>query len=214
MAGSREDRGGPDGAVAGAPRSSWNLRDRHMAETLRALIEYLDRSLARAKVVVWAHNSHVGDAGATEMAAIGEWNLGELVRDQVGPDAVLIGFSTHHGSVTAASAWGGPAERKRVRPALDGSYERLFHDAGIDRFLLDLRGGDGAASALLSPRLERAIGVLYLPETERQSHYLYAALPDQFDAVLHYDQTRAVEPLERTSSWDEGELPETYPFGV
>ena len=194
--------------------SSWNLRDRHMVETLRALIEYLDRSLARAKVVVWAHNSHVGDAAATEMAAIGEWNLGELVRDQVGADAVLVGFSTHQGTVTAASAWGGPAERKHVRPALDGSYERLFHDAGVERFLLDLRGGDGAVSALRSPRLERAIGVLYLPETERQSHYLYAVLPEQFDAVLHYDQTRAVEPLERTSLWEKGELPETYPFGV
>jgi erythromycin esterase-like protein len=194
--------------------SSWNLRDRHMAETLDALVRHLEREGRRAKVVVWAHNSHLGDARATEMGQRGELNIGQLVRERYGREAVLIGFSTYHGSVTAATDWGAPAERKRVRAALPGSYESLFHQVDIPRFTLLHGERDKATAGLRKPRLERAIGVIYRPETERVSHYFHARLPDQFDAVLHYDETRAVEPLERTSLWDQGELPETYPTGI
>jgi erythromycin esterase-like protein len=147
------------------------------------------------------------------MVRAGELNVGQLVRERYGKEAVLVGFSTYDGTVTAASNWGGPAERKRVRPALPGSYEALFHDASMRRFLLGLRDGGSAASGLRAPLLERAIGVIYLPETERVSHYFHARLPDQFDAVLHFDTTRAVEPLERTAEWESGEMPETFPSG-
>ena len=148
------------------------------------------------------------------MGQRGELNVGQLVRERYGRDAVLVGFTTHHGTVTAASDWGGPAERKRVRPALAGSYEALFHAAQPARFLLTWREGDTATERLRDPRLERAIGVIYRPETERMSHYFRARLPDQFDAVLHFDETRAVEPLERTAEWEAGEVPETFPFAV
>jgi erythromycin esterase-like protein len=194
--------------------SSWNLRDRHMAETLDALVAYLGRQEGIAKVVVWEHNSHIGDARATEMGQGGELNVGQLVREKYGREAVLVGFSTYSGTVTAASDWGAPAERKRVRPALAGSYEELFHRVGFPRFLLPLRNGREVLAALREPQLERAIGVIYRPETERLSHYFRARLPDQFDAVLHFDETRAVEPLERTATWNEGEAPETFPSGV
>ena len=190
--------------------SSWNLRDRHMVETLNALVAHLERHGGRAKIVVWAHNSHLGDARATQMGQRGELNVGQLVRQQHGRDAVLIGFTTHHGTVTAASDWGGTAERKRVRPALTNSYEEIFHDTEVPRFMLTCREVEG----LSEPKLERAIGVIYRPETERMSHYFWARLPDQFDAILHFDETRAVEPLERTAEWDAGEVPETYPFAV
>jgi erythromycin esterase-like protein len=194
--------------------SSWNLRDRHMVETLDALVAHLGRQGGRAKVVVWAHNSHLGDARATQMGERGELNVGQLVREKYGREAVLVGFTTHHGTVTAASDWGGMAERKRVRPALAGSYEALFHAAQPTRFLLTWREGDAATEGLRDPRLERAIGVIYRPETERLSHYFRARLPDQFDAVLHFDETRAVEPLELTAEWEAGEVPETFPFAV
>ena len=194
--------------------SSWNLRDRHMVETLDALIAHLGRQGGRAKVVVWAHNSHLGDARATQMGQRGELNVGQLIRERYGREAMLVGFTTHHGTVTAASDWGGMAERKRVRPALAGSYEALFHAAQPTRFLLTWREGDTATEGLRDPRLERAIGVIYRPETERMSHYFRARLPDQFDAVLHFDETRAVEPLERTAEWEAGEVPETFPFAV
>jgi erythromycin esterase-like protein len=193
--------------------SSWNLRDRHMVETLEALAAFLEQRDGGAKVVIWAHNSHLGDARATEMRTRGEWNVGQLVRERHGRGAVSVGFTTYEGTVTAASNWDAPAERKRVRPALPGSYEALFHDAGLDRFLLPLRDGGPAAAGLTQPRLERAIGVIYRPETERASHYFHASLPAQFDAVLHFDRTRAVEPLERTSEWEAGEVPETFPTG-
>ena len=177
--------------------SSWNLRDRHMAETLDELVAFLERTYGRAKVVVWEHNSHLGDARATEMGQHGELNVGQLVRERHGREAVLVGFTTHTGTVTAADDWGEPARRKEVRPSLEGSYERLFHESGLDRFILPLRDGDGGLlDELGRARLERAIGVIYRPETERQSHYFYARLPEQFDAVLHYDVTRAVEPLD------------------
>ena len=194
--------------------SSWNLRDRHMAETLQALLAHLEARGQHPKFVVWAHNSHLGDARATDMGAAGEWNVGQLVRERYGRDSRLIGFTTYSGTVTAASNWDGPAERKRIRAALPGSYEAVFHDVGMPRFLLNLRGGGPAAAGLMQPQLERAIGVIYLPESERASHYFHARLTKQFDAVLHFDETRAVEPLERTSEWEAGELPETYPSGM
>jgi erythromycin esterase-like protein len=192
---------------------SWNVRDQHMAETLDALLDYFDRPGARAKAVVWAHNSHLGDARATSMAARGELNLGQLVRERYGRHAVAIGFTTYQGTVTAASDWGAPAERKRVRPALPGSYEAVFHAIGEPRFLLPLGAAD-VATAVIGPRLERAIGVIYRPHTERVSHYFHARLPEQFDAVIHLDETRAVVPLERTAGWEAGDLPETYPWAV
>ena len=195
--------------------SSWNLRDRHMAGTLEALASHLQRRNPQAKIVVWEHNSHLGDARATEMGERGELNVGQLVREQHGRDeAVLIGFSTYHGTVTAASNWGEPPERKRVRPGLPGSYEALFHDIGLESFLVLLRNGSEAASALRKPRLERAIGVIYSPGTERVSHYFQARLADQFDAILHFDETRAVEPLERGAMWTTEEVPETFPSGI
>jgi len=194
--------------------SSWNLRDGHMVETLDALVAQLGRQDGPAKIVVWAHNSHLGDARATEMGQRGELNIGQLVREKHGRDAVLVGCTTHHGTVTAASEWGGVAERKHVRPALQGSCEALFHTALAARFLLTWRINGAVSDALRDPRLERAIGVIYRPETERISHYFPARLPDQFDAVLHFDETRAVEPLEYTAEWEAGEVPETFPFAV
>src|SRR5438094_2510277 len=192
--------------------SSWNLRDRHMVNTIGNLVAHLNGS-RQPKAIVWAHNSHLGDARATEMSHYGEVNVGQLTRERFGNEAVLIGFTTYHGTVTAASDWGSPAERKKVRPALEGSYEDLFHQTGLPRFWIDLRGA-GQIGVLQQRRIERAIGVIYRPETERLSHYFHARLPEQFDSVIHIDETQAVEPLERTSIWEEGELPETYPFKV
>jgi erythromycin esterase-like protein len=191
--------------------SSWNLRDRHMAETLDQLVAHLDKQGDRTKVVLWAHNSHLGDARATDMGDAGELNVGQLVRQRYGRDAVLVGLTTYRGTVTAASNWGAPAECKRVRPGLSGSYEALFHDTGMPSFLLTLRDDGKVVTALRKRLLERAIGVIYLPESERLSHYFYARLPDQFDAVLHFDETRALEPLDSTTHWERGEVPETFP---
>lgn len=185
-----------------------------MAETLHALLVHFEQQGRPSKVVLWAHNSHLGDARATDMGSAGEFNVGQLVRQRYGDDAVLIGFSTYSGTVTAASSWGGPAERKRVQPSLPQSYESLFHEASPRRFMLNLREESTAKTGLRQPMLERAIGVIYLPETERVSHYFHARLSDQFDAVLHFDETRAVEPLERTSEWETGEVPETFPSGM
>ena len=194
--------------------SSWNLRDAHMVETLESLQTFLATQKPRPKIVVWEHNSHLGDARATHMGQEGEWNVGQLVRERHGDDAILIGLTTFEGTVTAASNWDGPAERKRVRPALKNSYEALFHNVDIPRFLLTFRSTDLAAVALREPLLERAIGVIYRPETERASHYFQARLSAQFDAVLHFDETRAVEPLEVTAEWKTGEVPETFPTGI
>jgi erythromycin esterase-like protein len=191
--------------------SSWNLRDRHMAGTLDALVAHLDRQGGQAKIAVWEHNSHIGDARATSMGREGELNVGQLVRERYDRDARLIGFSTYTGTVTAASDWDEPHERKRVRPAIEGSYEALFHDTGLTNFLLTLREDNKAVKGLGGPRLERAIGVIYRPQTERISHYFNARLPEQFDVVIHFDKTRAVEPLDRTELWDVGEVPETFP---
>ncbi|MGH7617094.1 MAG: erythromycin esterase family protein, partial [Gemmatimonadaceae bacterium] len=200
-------------AIGGGPQS-WNLRDRHMADTLTRLTHHLGRGGEDVKVVVWAHNSHLGDAAWTDLGAHGELNVGQLVREQHEKDTVLVGFTTHTGTVTAASNWDAPAERKHVRPSLAGSYERLFHDAGLGNSLLLFDHGHELSWALDEPRLERAIGVIYRPDTERASHYFRASLSRQFDAVLHYDVTRAVEPLERNAAWDRGELPETYPTAL
>jgi len=193
--------------------SSWNLRDRHMAGTLDALVEHLDHQVPRAKIVVWAHNSHMGDARATEMSARGELNVGQLARQRYGNDCVLVGFTTFDGTVTAATDWGAPAERKRMRPASADSHEALLHGSGVRRFWLDTSEPD-VHDVLAAARLERAIGVIYRPQTERASHYFDARLAEQFDAVIHLDHTRALEPLERTSLWDQGEPPETFPSGI
>ena len=190
--------------------SSWNLRDMHMAETIDALLAHLGRDGHESRLVVWAHNSHLGDARATEMGARGELNVGQLLRERYDDAVLAVGFSTHTGEVTAANDWDAPAETKRVVPSLPSSYERLLHDTGIDRFYLDLTTGP-ARRALREPRLERAIGVIYRPETERQSHYFHARLSDQFDAVIHIDETTAVRPLDAVGIVDEHELPETFP---
>jgi erythromycin esterase-like protein/adenine/guanine phosphoribosyltransferase-like PRPP-binding protein len=186
---------------------SWNLRDQHMAEMLDELTRHLDRTSGAAKVAVWEHNSHLGDNRATELGQTGQLNVGQLVRERHGAGALLVGFTTYRGTVTAASNWGEPAERKRVRPALPGSWEEFLHEQQLPAFLVD-------PSELHGLRLERAIGVVYRPETERISHYFHARLARQFDAVIHWDETHALEPLERSSAWESGELPETYPFGL
>lgn len=196
-----------------AETNTWNLRDWHMAETLDDLAKHLNQRSPGAKIVVWAHNSHVGDARATQMGERGEWNIGQLARTRYGADAFLVGFTTHQGTVTAASNWGEPAERKRVRPSLAESYENLFHDVGLDRFLLKF-GNDDRPRTPRRARLQRAIGVIYRPETERASHYFHANIRAQFDALIHIDETRAVEPLERVGAWDDDEIPETFPSGV
>jgi erythromycin esterase-like protein len=195
--------------------STWNLRDSHMMETLDALLEHLSKqNNEQAKVIVWAHNSHLGDARATQMGRSGELNLGQLVRQKYGNEACLIGFTTYTGTVTAASGWGGKPERKRVRPALEDSYEDLFCEVEAPDFILNLHEDESVAECLREPRLERAIGVIYRPETERISHYFQARLSDQFDAVIHFDETRAVEPLERSSGWEQSEIPDTFPTGM
>ena len=200
--------------MLGDRAGSWNLRDRHMADTLDHLLAHLDRHGGTTRAVVWAHNSHVGDARATEMGARGELTIGQLMRERHAGDVVSVGFSTYTGTVTAASDWDGDAERKHVRRALPDSYEELLHATGMPAFLLcPLAGGD-SGRALREPRLQRAIGVVYRPQTERQSHYFAANAANQFDALVHIDRTRAVEPLERTLTWHRGEPPETYPTAL
>ena len=192
--------------------SSWNLRDQHMTETIEELITHLGKRVRQPKIVVWAHNSHLGDARATEMGWQGEWNVGQLVRERFAEQSYLIGFSTFEGTVTAASDWDGPAERKRVRPGMLNSYELLFHEVGEPNFWIDLRVPE-LQSDLRQERLQRAIGVIYLPRTERRSHYFHARLAQQFDAMIHFDVTSAVKPLEIESAWEE-EISETYPSGL
>ncbi|HEY4895964.1 MAG TPA: erythromycin esterase family protein [Solirubrobacteraceae bacterium] len=201
-------------AMLGDRAGSWNLRDRHMADTLDHLSAHLERHGATARIVVWEHNSHVGDARATEMAQRGEINIGQLMRERHHGEVVNVGFTTYAGTVTASSDWGSRAERKRVRPARSDSYEALLHATRIPAFLLcPLWAGD-TAGALAEPRLERAIGVIYHPQSERQSHLFAASISRQFDALVHIDVTRAVEPLERISEWEFGEPPETYPSAL
>jgi erythromycin esterase-like protein len=195
---------------------SWNLRDSHMIETLDALREHIGkRKGSPAKIAVWAHNSHLGDARATEMGEHGQLNVGQLVRERyAAEETFLLGFSTYTGTVTAASDWDGPAELKKVVPSRPDSFEYLFHDSGLQNFLLPIRGRGQVQAALAERRLERAIGVIYRPDTERVSHYFHADLARQFDAVIHLDQTSAVKPLEYSALWKPEEVPETYPFGV
>jgi erythromycin esterase-like protein len=184
--------------LAASSVSSWNLRDRHMAATLDELSAHLSgrgKPGRPAKIVVWAHNSHLGDASATQRAEYGELNLGQLVRQRHGKEAVLVGFTTYTGTVAAASVWGERGQLKQVRPALKGSYTALFREAGIGDALLLIRGNGELAEALDEPRPERAIGVLYLPQEERRAHYFEARLSRQFDAVVYFDETRAVERL-------------------
>jgi erythromycin esterase-like protein len=200
--------------MLGDRAGSWNLRDRHMADTLDHLLAHLDRHGGTTRAVVWAHNSHVGNARATEMGARGELTIGQLMRERHAGDVVSVGFCTYAGTVTAASDWDGPAERKHVRRALPDSYEELLHATGIPAFLLCPLGSGDSGRVLREPRLERAIGVVYRPQTERQSHYFAASVASQFDALVHIDRTRAVEPLERTVSWHSGEPPETYPTAL
>jgi erythromycin esterase-like protein len=136
------------------------------------------------------------------------------VKDKFDAKARLIGFGTHSGTVAAAGDWDGPMQVKRVRPSLEGSYERMSHESGVPNFLLDLRErevGRDVHQALMEPRLERFIGVIYRPETERWSHYSEAILPRQFDAWVWFDETKAVTPLPGEQRPGEGE---TYPFGV
>jgi erythromycin esterase-like protein len=192
---------------------SWNLRDQHMAGTIEALRHHLSEPGRPAKLAVWAHNSHLGDARATQMGQRGELNVGQLMRERFPGKTALIGYTTAHGTVTAASDWDEPLEMKRVRPPLPDSYEHLFHELATPRFFLPLVE-EPVRHLLMKPRLERAIGVIYRPETERQSHYFHASLPSQFDAVLHFDHTSAVRPLELTAQWTLSDVPETFPTGV
>ena len=194
--------------------SSWNLRDRHMFESLTALRDHLSRAGTPARVVVWAHNSHLGDARATEMARWGELNLGQLVREHYGDESLLIGFSTYTGTVRAANDWGGPDRVMTVRPGLPGSYEDLFHRERKAAFIIPIRGHEQNTELLNEPRLERAIGVIYRLNTERTSHYFDARLASQFDALVYVDETRALEPLSVTKPSVPEEVPETFPSGM
>jgi erythromycin esterase-like protein len=190
---------------------SWNLRDTHMFETLCQLLEAKGPD---SKAIVWAHNSHIGNAAHTEMGQVREeLNIGQLTKERFGEKARLIGFGTHSGTVAAADNWDEEMEVMRVRPSLAGSYERLCHDSGVSRFLLDLRQGvnEDVAEALMEARLERFIGVIYRPETERWSHYAEAVLPNQFDAWVWFDETSALTPLPGEQLPGEDE---TYPFGL
>lgn len=191
---------------------AWNLRDTHMFDTLQSLLSFYG---PYSKGIVWAHNSHIGNAAATEMSGRGELNVGQLCRAEYGEDAYLVGFSTNHGTVAAASNWDAPMQRMQVRPAMPGSYERLCHNSNVPAFMLHLRNPRRRAvrDELMETRLERAIGVIYRPDMERASHYFHAVLPRQFDELIWFDETEAVEPLSVTPE-QLGELPETYPFGL
>jgi len=189
---------------------SWNLRDQHMFDSLERLLEFHGPG---SKGIVWEHNSHVGNAAATEMGSRGEHNVGQLSRARFAESAFLVGFGTDHGTVAAASNWDGAMEIKRVRPSHEASYERLCHDSGVAAFMLHLRNPARQAlpDELEAARLERAIGVVYRPETELMSHYFHACLPRQFDEYIWFDETRAVSPLPSVVAHG---VPETYPFGL
>jgi erythromycin esterase-like protein len=189
-----------------------------MMDTLQQLDRHLSAQRGRpARIVVWAHNSHLGDARATDSRERGQWNLGQLVREaeRKRGESFLLGFTTHTGVVAAASDWDMPVEFKSIVPSRPDSIERLLHDTGLDRFMLPLSASSAALKgALERPRLERAIGVIYRPDTERWSHYFGASLARQFDAVIHLDRTQALQPLDRESVVRDAEEPETYPSGM
>jgi erythromycin esterase-like protein len=195
-------------------QTSWNLREQHMMDTLRALYAFLGRRHRGAKLVVWAHNSHVGDARATSQAEYGEVSLGQLCREAWESEVALVGFTTYGGSVLAADDWDHPGRHMTVRPALEGSVEWLLHETGIPAFALVPNADPEVQQSFDLRRLFRAIGVVYRPQTERQSHYVHTALARQFDTILHYDVTRAVEPLESVAEVETDELPETYPTAL
>ncbi|GAA5511823.1 uncharacterized protein Rv2030c [Deinococcus carri] len=194
---------------------SWNIRDSHMAETLEALAGHGESQGRPQKIVVWEHNSHLGDARASEMGWLrGELNVGQLVRERWPEETFIIGQSTHHGTVTASDDWDEPARTKRVRPGLPGSVEDLLHEVGGGDFWLDLRGQNAGTDGLRDERLQRFIGVIYRPETERWSHYVHTRLSDMYDALLYFDETSAVVPLDGTAGNEqEGEVPDTFPTG-
>jgi erythromycin esterase-like protein len=194
--------------------SSWNLRDRHMADTIEQLSEHQTKSKGSGKIVVWEHNSHIGDARATDMSGSGELSVGQIMREKHGHDTVLVGFTTYDGTVSAATNWGGDVRRKNMLPALHGSYEDLFRHVG-DSFYLNLRDlPQIIREELKKSFLQRAIGVIYMPQTERVSHYYFSDITSQFDAIIHFTTTNALVPLEQTSSWIIGEIPQTYGSGL
>jgi erythromycin esterase-like protein len=193
-------------AVFRVGQESWNLRDRHMAQTLEELVARSRRRGPGAKAVVWAHNSHVGDARATDMGDAGQLNLGQLMRERRGAQVFITGFTTYAGTVAAAPDWGAEPERMCLRPALSGSWEDVLHGQGVPAFMID-------ADELEGTGLQRGIGAVYRPERELLSHYFYARAGEQFDAVIHVDETHAVAPLERTCAWEGGELPDASAWG-
>jgi erythromycin esterase-like protein len=194
---------------------SWNLRDTHMFDTLKRVLEHKGKG---AKAVVWAHNSHLGDARATSMGwHRGELNLGQLAREAFGDEVVSLGCGTHTGTVAAADEWNGEMQIMNVVPSLADSYENLAHQTGIKSFFVDLRKGhckEELREELMKKRLERFIGVIYRPDTERQSHYSHAILPEQFDGYIWFDETTAVKALEVHQPKTPLEFDETYPFGM
>jgi erythromycin esterase-like protein len=195
--------------------SSWNIRDTHMTDTLDALDKHLSRLGKKARIVVWAHNSHIGDARATDMSSRGEVNIGQLMRERHKNETMNIGFTTYTGSVTAASDWDEPEHRKKINPALPSSYEHLFSKVGND-FILDLNASDEVYKLLMPPMLQRFIGVIYSPKTERWSHYYHCSLPLQYDHLIHINQTHAVHPLAPSEFWNTAMVAteETYPSGL
>jgi erythromycin esterase-like protein len=194
---------------------TWNLRDTHMVDTVGEIVKFFNAKhpIQPTKCIIWEHNSHLGDARWTSSARRGEVNVGQLMRERFPGQVYSVGFSTHTGTVAAASEWDGAVRHKHIRPSLPGSVENLFHSTGMPRFVLPLDEGTPSERLLRAPRIERAIGVIYRPETERQSHYFEAVVSRQFNAMVHYDVTRAVEPLDM-SPIKERDAPETYPFGV
>ena len=197
-----------------SPAASWNLRDKHMFEAFMALVDYSNSALLKpAKVVIWAHNSHIGNATATEMAERGELNIGQLVKQKYGEQAFLLGFTTYTGTVVAADEWGGPAKIKQITPALNNSWENLFHNIPTEQFSLFFNEKVKNIFESIPPKLQRAIGVIYKPETERYSHYFYSLLSSQFDGVIHIDTTSALRPIDTLSQKVE-EAPETYPTSL
>ena len=199
-------RGDPD---------SWNIRNRHMFETLEELTDHLTKRLGRPpRIVVWAHNAHIGNARATEMHKRGEFNIGQLIKDKYRDESLLIGITCSYGTVLAADNWDEPGQIKRMNTPLPGSYEDLFYGIEKHGFLLDLRDNNTAVASLMTPRLQRSIGVVYKQETERYSHYLESCLPEQFDFILHFDETNAIEPLDTQTRKYYSEYGETYPSGL
>ena len=195
----------------GCNSSSWNLRNRHLDEVLASLVDHLERSVARGKVVLWAHNAHVGDSRATEMQRLGDVSVGQLAREHFGHEAVLIGLTTYQGTVRAASEWNGPIEQRTILPSLPDSFEAVFHDASLPRFLVPVRGCAAVAAALRSPSLLRSIGVIYRDGAERLSHYFQTRLSEQFDAVVHFDQTTAVHPIPGDPAFEDDDIPSPVP---